>query len=127
MNAGGRTVHDAKWEFVHSQILASSVMASLRRANVYAAAVTSAEREHLRKELTVALRDIGSRYTNTVPGLQHEQHIVELVERISPRHPLWPTDASASASLRKPSISTSSTSGASDGSQPLRTARSTAA
>jgi hypothetical protein len=76
-------VQDAKWEFVHSQVLASSVMASLQRANVYAPDVTDDQREQLRRELTAALREIGSRYSETVAGSQHEKHILELVRRVS--------------------------------------------
>ncbi len=78
-------MQDAKWEFVHSQVLASSVMASLQRANVYAPGVTDDQRKQLRGELTAALRDIGSRYSETVAGSQHEKHILELVWRVS-RH-----------------------------------------
>ena len=78
-------MQDAKWEFVHSQVLASSVMASLQRANAYAPDVTDDQRKQLRGELTSGLRDIGSRYSKTVAGSQHEKHILELVWRVS-RH-----------------------------------------
>jgi len=76
-------VQDAKWEFVHSQVLASSVMASLQRANAYAPDVTDDQRKQLRGELTSGLRDIGSRYSKTVAGSQHEMHILELVGRVT--------------------------------------------
>ena len=74
---------DLKWEFVHSQVLASSVMASLQRADAYVDGVTNDQRERLRRQLTAVLQDIGRRYGNTVSGSQHEQHILELMDRVS--------------------------------------------
>jgi hypothetical protein len=76
-------VGDLKWEFVHSQVLASSVMASLQRANAYVEGVADDQRERFRAELTATLRDIGRRYSNTVSGSQHEQHILEVMDRAS--------------------------------------------
>jgi len=60
-------------------------MASLQRAKVYAPHVTGDQRKQLRIELTAALRDIGSRYSEPVLASQHERHIVELAQRISQR------------------------------------------
>jgi hypothetical protein len=74
---------DEKWQFIHSEILVFSIMASLQRANVYAPGASEEYRRRFRHQLRDALRDIGGRYARPVAGPEHEGNILELAERAS--------------------------------------------
>lgn len=76
---------DDKWRFIHSQIEASSVIASLQRANVYVAKVSDEHRGQLRSVLGSELQRIGVRYGKSVMELDHVRNIEELALLISKR------------------------------------------
>ena len=65
-----------KWNFLHTQVLASCRLASLQRANVYASAASDDQRVQFQKNLDLALTPGGHPNSSTRghPKLLHPEH-----------------------------------------------------
>lgn len=85
IDTGDMRLLDDKWRFIHSQIEASSIIASLQRANVYVANVPDEHRGQLRSVLGSELQRIGVQYGNPVMEPNHVRNIEELALQISER------------------------------------------